>query len=243
MLTDAVLAICRKLHVDIDNSDSWKSVLSESNGFVPMWNSQILWRIRAIPQIREVFSALLGTSDLWVTIDRCHFKPPVEINRSVGIRHFLHWDGDKSESSFMRFQGVLALTDTVVNQGNFVCSPALYEEFVGSGRSAAENRRASGLFDTLSISCEAGSLIVWDYRLLHGNSANLGVLPRIAMYISMMPAGGRAALQARTSSWKTGVWPHGPSRYPGFSEPDDPQPDLSSFWSPVLGVEYSPEES
>lgn len=208
----------------------------ESKCFVPIWNSEALWRIRSDSALPMFFSEILGSSDLWVSFDRCHFKPTWESHPSLGLSWFLHWDDNVSDPLFHRFQGVLALTDNPAYHGNFACSPEVFREYVANGAGAARRLVASGCYSVLQLACRAGELIVWDHRLLHGNSPNLGSEPRIAMYLTMDLQGTAADLSRRSRHFRDGTWPGGKSRYPGFDEERDSGPSLESFpnW---LGVE------
>jgi len=216
---------------------TWAALPNASRGFVPLWNDKILWRIRAQAALLAVFAELFETEDLWVSIDRCHFKPPVEVDPELGAQHFIHWDSDPSDPLFAPYQAAIALTDTPYDQGAFVCSPDAYRFLRDGDHETAGRLRQRGDFDVISVGCRAGDLIVWDHRLLHGNSANVGIAPRLAMYVTMQRSGTEDQRKRRTSFWKSGEWPGGPSRYPGFDRPDVPAPSLQDFWTPALGLD------
>lgn len=235
-LEEAVDAVRSRLKISANDTASWAKVDGTTRGFVPIWNSTELWAIRSEKSIADTFRILHQADEVWTSVDRCHFKPPVETNLSLGAQHFLHWDSDSSDPQFHKYQGVLALTDTPYDQGSFVCSPALFS-LVRDGRvdmaQAAINR---GVAEVIQVGCNAGDLIVWDHRLPHGNSANVGAQPRLAMYLTFDEPGSSSELRKRTDDWRTGRWPHGPSRYPGFDRTDDRAPNLAEFWTEGLGL-------
>jgi hypothetical protein len=106
----------------------------------------------------------------------------------------------------------VALTDAAVGQGGgFRCVPSLYRE---RGRwPKAPVIDADGdetwLADTQghqieAVSAQTGDLIIWDYRLPHGNSRNNSAPPRSAFYVSMYPTSDDRLRRAAIESWKTG---------------------------------------
>jgi len=54
------------------------------------------------------------------------------------------------------------------------------------------------------IPAKAGDLIVWDWRLPHGNSKNLSSRPRLAFYVAMYPNTNTALREAAIASWRSG---------------------------------------
>jgi hypothetical protein len=235
LLADARDDVYATLGVSESDRRTWGSVDPRSRGFVPLWNSAALWSIRAQLCLRDVFAELWGTPDLWASVDRCHFKPPVSANAALGAQSFLHRDADRADPLFTRYQGVLALTDTPLVQGCFRCVPEL---FAPEDDLDHQPQAPDGFFACVEVGCRAGDLIVWDNRLLHGNSPNCGVAPRLAMYVAFVPAGGAEQMRRRTDSVRSGAWPHGPSRYPGFESANTGDyRALLRDWRPHLGVE------
>lgn len=229
--------ICSRLGIDATDSSTWTLVPEESRGFVPLWNDLALWEIRLWPALKAVFVDLLADQNIWVSVDRCHFKPPVNVHPDLGRQHFIHWDSDPEDPLFHQYQGVISLTDNPYDQGAFTCSPEVFEFVRRGDLTEADRLLKSGIFETVQVACEAGDLIVWDHRMLHGNSANTGSAPRFAMYVSMFPAGSENQAADRTRAWKSGHWPHGPSKYPGFDIADSPAVDLSAIAGDLLGFE------
>jgi hypothetical protein len=193
--------------------ESWQDAGGRCpRGFVPLWDHQALWDIRQSPALYEVLSALLGTEDLWVTFDRCHFKPPYVpggAGTATALCHFGHWDEPHGRWPNMPFQAAVSLTDTPPEQGAFVCAPELYRIAVEHGMNAAGERQASGVFELRQIGTQAGEVTIWDKRLYHGNGPNLGSRPRLAFYVSMHATGDDLVRQERQLAWQEGAWLYG----------------------------------
>jgi hypothetical protein len=235
-ITQAEQAVYDCLAISKLHPDSWDHAGVDHRGFAPLWNAEVLWRIRASKLLHVIFAALYDTEDLWVSIDRCHFKPPASRDQRVGLSWFLHWDADSDSPTFLRYQGVLALADTPAFQGCFGCSPDVFHMVKTEGYAAAEKLTGSGQFEVRQVACRSGDLIVWDHRLLHGNTPNLGVLPRVAMYVAMKPSGNRAELAARTRAWSTGTWPY-LNGGPAYN--DERRPSVEQYWTEALGVDVN----
>lgn len=201
--------------VGADNSDpeSWQRAGSRCpRGFVPLWDHQALWDIRQAPPLYELFCALVGTDDLWVTFDRCHFKPPYAAGGAgtdTALSRFGHWDEPHGRWPEIPFQAAVSLSDTPPEQGAFVCAPELYRMAVEHGMDAARAHQARGEYELRQIGTRAGDITVWDKRLYHGNGPNLGIRPRLAFYVSMYPVGDDLERRDRQIAWREGAWLYG----------------------------------
>ncbi len=189
---------------------SWPAASGGLHDLVPLWGHQAQWDIRQYPRFHRIWATLWGTDALWVSLDSCRFTPPRRPGDAAPYP--LHWDHNPWDDEREMLQGVLALTDTAVEQGGFRCVPSLYRDRMA--------RPAAPLIDDdgdenwfcdaagreiVPVAAQAGDLIVWDWRLPHGNSANLSTQPRLAFYVSMFPAGGGEWLsQAPIESWRSG---------------------------------------
>jgi hypothetical protein len=106
----------------------------------------------------------------------------------------------------------VALTDAAVGQGGgFRCVPSLYRERARWPKAPVIDADGdeTWLADTQghqieAVSAQTGDLIIWDYRLPHGNSWNNSAPPRIAFYVSMYPTSDDRLRRAAIESWKTG---------------------------------------
>jgi hypothetical protein len=174
-------------------------------------HSQSMWNNRQNEKIYDAFCQLYGTSELWVSIDRCCFKlPQNEEYPKYNSKGFVHWDLDiwKDLTIPVDLQGVLVLEDTTEEMGGFHCVPGMhleidyfkqkYEKKVNS--STKERFHSRGIpinipsemyfdkkYKLKKIEAKQGDLIIWKRTLAHGNGENLSKIPRYAQYINMYP--------------------------------------------------------
>jgi Phytanoyl-CoA dioxygenase (PhyH) len=195
--------------VPVHDASRWDEHGGEERDFVPTWGHQAQWNIRQHPRMHRIWTEIWGRPDLHVSLDSCRFTPPWKPGHAEP--HAIHWDHDPWDEKTQMLQGVLALTDTAADQGGFRCVPSLYRDRAHWPSSPVIDERgdAGWLPDTRGhaiehVPAQIGDLIVWDYRLPHGNSQNLSARPRLAFYISMHPAGDAALRQANIESWRTG---------------------------------------
>lgn len=237
LLADATRAVLQRVSLSATDQRSRDGHANPKQmGFVPLWNDEVLWEIRSQPGIYELFCTLYGTASLWVSLDRCHYKPPYAIDPEAAINHFLHWDAEIRRTPDVPFQGVLALDDTSPQQGAFTCAPSIYKDVIAGNFERAEERFRTGLYDLVTVGCARGDFILWDYRLLHGNSANLSDRSRLAFYLTMTVTGSERERMKRIESWRSGRWHYGASRYPGFDRLDTEAPRLHGLGRKLLGM-------
>lgn len=165
-------------------------------GGLEMYQHPAMWAIRQYPPMHQVFSELIGTPKLWVTMDRLSYKLP---NKPDDPEHahegFMHWDCDirevVREGHHGSVQGVLSLTDTAADQGGFQCIPGIHQRlaaFIETQGADFDGRDACFDDETFTpIPTQAGDLIIWSTALAHGNTMNATDRPRLAMYVSMFP--------------------------------------------------------
>ena len=192
-------------------------------GMVEVYNHQRLWDNRQSSKIHQVFADIWDTEKLWVSIDRANLNFPIR----PGYRYnaFIHWDYDP-ETKPQQVQGVLALNDqTAENMGGFQCIPWLFRNYDEWKLSQPADRNRfmpdiTGLEDKIvKVPLEAGDLVIWNSSQPHGIRANHSDKPRIAQYISMMPAQeeDQAMREWRISSWQDRIAPQ------GYAFPGDPR--------------------
>ena len=213
--------------MDPDDSATWHNnparpmemVELRGSGMVEVYNHQALWDNRQHPRVYDAFVDLWGTEKLWVSIDRANLNPP---NRAPGeFPGFIHWDIDTSVDPIpANVQGALALNDATVEMGGFQCVPDLYRTFAEWVKKQPAERDPyqpdiTG-FNIVKVPARAGDLLIWNSLLPHGIRPNRSNRPRMAQYISMMPAQERNAdLRAwRVASWRDRVAPEGVA-FPG----------------------------
>jgi hypothetical protein len=205
-------AIFESLGVNRDDPQDWYRPPVHPGGWVEMYQHQALWDVRQDPAVHDLFAAIYGTDDLWVSLDRASFKPPSHPDHpDYDHKGFIHWDLDTSKLPVpFTAQGVLYLTETTEDQGGFQCVPDLFgqlDDWVASQPPDRNPYRPDiAGFDVVHVAGEAGDLIVWDRRMPHGNGHNVSDRPRLAQYVTMRPPqrDDPAALDKRLSAWRDG---------------------------------------
>lgn len=183
-----------------DHPEGWYQLPLERGGMIEMYQHQALWDTRQHPNVHAVFAELYGTERLWVSIDRVNFNPPVHPDHPrYDHPGMIHWDIDPREAATapFRVQGVLYLSDTPVERGGFCCVPghhklierwaATHEAVPGAPEEGKHGPKDKSEITVVPIPAEAGDLVIWTTRLLHGNGRNVSDQPRLAQYITMSP--------------------------------------------------------
>ncbi len=262
-LDNLVAAIWDFLEIDPDDRDDWyrwepfdyddpQTPICPA-GMVSLYQHQALWDNRQYPRVYEAFTEILGTTKLWVSLDRANMKPPARPDRPLwGHTGMVHWDVDTSQTPIpFAVQGVLYLRDTAENQGGFQCVPGfhnIFDEWVKT-QPADRNARFPALdgLEVKSIPGKAGDLLIWDQMLPHGNGHNRSDKPRLAQYITMRPAeeDDEELRQMRLDAWRDRR-PVAPSESRGYRWPSDPRDwehktqspaALTSLGRKLLGVD------
>lgn len=212
------------LGIDPNDPDDWYRPPMPNGGMIELYQHQSLWDNRQYPRVHQIFSELLGTEQLWTSIDRANLKVPSRPDHpEYDHKGFIHWDWDSSNPpDTRRLQGVLYLADTGIDQGGFQCVPWLYrnmDEWVKTQPPDRPVRRPDleGL-EVVPVPGKAGTLVIWDVMLAHGNGHNVSGKPRFAQYITMYPAspGDAERRESRIRQWrehtppKTSVFPGDP---------------------------------
>lgn len=209
-LLDAVIdALWAFLDMDPACPQAWQARLPWHSraGMVELYHHQALWNTRQYPRVHQAFSELFATPELWVTLDRVNMNPPV--NPEDAYPGFIHWDFDPTTWPIpLRVQGVLYLTDTTADQGGFQCIPGSHTRVdeILAWQAPGRNLRLPDVreLEIQPIPGRAGDLVIWHTALLHGNGPNRTQRPRLAQYISMLPAarGDAVQRQDRIRSWR-----------------------------------------
>jgi len=141
-------------------------------------------------RLLKAFAQIWGTADLWTSLDRVSFNPPVRPGVAFpGPR--LHWDISLIPPVAFQVQGMIYLTDTRADQGAFEVVPGFHKRIdawldgLGDG---VDPRRVDLSADARRIAAGAGDLIIWHSSLAHGASPNTGDRPRLAQYVTQFPA-------------------------------------------------------
>jgi hypothetical protein len=200
-------------------------VINPQAGMVEMYHYQSMWEVRQHPALHEVFSAVHGTPELWVSLDRVAFKPPVATDHpEFDATGFIHWDTDINPFPDIPFyvQGVLALVDCEADMGGFQCVPDVYRDLAmfldryPGGRPVPSRPDYAG-YEVRRVPLRAGEIAIWSTAMLHGNGRNTSDRARLAQYVTMNPPPADpqerlSTCEARIESWRG----NGPAPGPSF---------------------------
>ena len=180
-----------------ENPDSWYEAIKAKRSY-QMFTTQGIWDNRSYPKVHRAFSELWRTEKLWVSFDGVGMRLPDRPDYDGGDG-FMHWDLNEEQlragpSSGMRVQGVLMLADTPDNGGTFQCVPGFHrvlEDWVagvdshtlcnGGSRPAVPKMDSPAMagFKVKRVGGRAGTLVIWNSFLPHGNSRNSSDVPRL----------------------------------------------------------------
>lgn len=186
-------AIFEFLGMNWNDPDDWYRLPLTPGGMVEMYQHQTMWNNRQNPKLHQLFTEIRGTEKLCINIDRVNFKPPYHPEHPEYDHHgFIHWDVDTSKLPIpFGVQAVLCLADTNEDMGGFQCVPGFHrglEDWIKT-QPADRNPRTPDMtgIKAVPIPAAAGTMIIWNSLLLHGNGRNLSTHPRFSQYISMFP--------------------------------------------------------
>jgi hypothetical protein len=178
---------------DPDDPATWR--LTEHGIMVQLFRHPALTPARTSPRLLKAFAQIWGTANLWTSLDRVSFNPPVCPGLEFpGPR--LHWDISLVPPVIFQVQGMIYLTDTTADQGAFEAVPGFHKridawlEGLGEG---VDPRAVDLSAGARRIAANAGDLIIWPSALPHGASPNTGDRPRLAQYVTQYPASLRLA--------------------------------------------------
>jgi len=208
--------VWRHVGASPDDPATWyqRDVINPRAGMVEMYHYQSMWDVRQHPALHEVFSAVHGTPELWVSIDRVAFKPPVtEDHPEFDSSGFIHWDTDinRYPDIPLHVQGVLALEDCEADMGGFQCVPGVYRELPAflerypGGRPVPRSPDYSG-YEIERVPLCAGERAIWSSTMLHGNGRNTSGRARLAQYVTMNPPPRDAQPRERMREQRVASW-------------------------------------
>jgi Phytanoyl-CoA dioxygenase (PhyH) len=239
----------RELSVPVHDPARWPEYGAPMRDLIPIWGHQTQWDIRQHPNLHRIWATLWGIDALRVSLDSCRFTPPWQ--PGYAEPYGLHWDHAPRALGVRFLQGVLALTDTAVDQGGWRCIPSLYhapekwpeQAVIDADGDEGWPADASGR-EIVYVPAATGDLIIWDSHLPHGNSKNLAARPRLAFYVSMFPTDDRHERERLESveSWRTGrcvSWWRG---RPGYDRVEPWRPaKLTPLGRRLLGIDPWPK--
>lgn len=215
-------------------------------GMIPMFHDQAMWDIRQHPAMHAAFAAILGQRDLWTSIDRVSFKPPLVSDDAYFALRGVHWDIDSGKVRFplprpRPVQGVLMLAETTEAHGGFHCIPSIFANLESWLADQPADRDPwqmdpSG-YDVVPVTGHAGDMIIWDSLLPHGNGINRTTKPRFAQYVAMAPAIPGQGRDAEIDSWRRGTAPKWAPADPRGIEGQKAPAYLSTLGRRLLGLD------
>ena len=194
----AAAAMWKFLEMEKDDPGTWYEVTDRhrKGGWTDLFHHPALWETRQSPGLHRAFAEIWATEKLWVSMDKCNMKSP-EHPEHPEFDHegFLHWDiGMDQWPPEFNVQGVLYLADTAENQGGFHCLPGVDHTPQSLDATVLEGGSNNSIdikkHKPVAVPGKCGDLVIWDRRLPHGNGRNTAARPRIAQYITMVPAEG-----------------------------------------------------
>ena len=185
--------VWKEVGADPADPSTWR--LTDHGIMVQLFQHPALTPARTSPRLKKAFAQIWGTADLWTSLDRVSFNPPVR----PGVEFpgpQLHWDISLIPPVVFEVQGMIYLTDTSAEQGAFEVVPGFHKcidawlEGVGEG---GDPRCIDLSGQARRIAANAGDLIIWHSALPHGASPNTGERPRMAQYVTQFPPSLRPA--------------------------------------------------
>jgi len=198
-------------------------------------HSKAAWFIRGLPNVKNSFEKIWNTSDLIVSFDALlMWKPWWENQLWIPNTEGLHIDQNPfTKPQFCSVQGMVPLYDVTPQSGGLAVVPKSHLE---NAKFRAEypnwSRPTCGDFCVLSkkdpmqshaklVCCDAGDLILWDSRTVHGGIVGTGgtssstpQLARLSQTVCMTPrawASEKVKTQRKTifqQGKATNHWPH-----------------------------------
>jgi hypothetical protein len=255
-LLEAVAAdIWHHVGASPDEPATWyqPDVVNPRAGMVEMYQYQSMWDVRQHPALHDVFSAVHGTPELWVSLDRVAFKPPVtEDHPEFDSAGFIHWDTDINQYPDIPFhvQGVLALVDCEADMGGFQCVPDVYRDlpaFVDRYRAEGPvpSRPDYSGYEVRRVALRAGEIAIWSSTMLHGNGRNTSNRVRMAQYVTMNPPPADpqprlSSREERVAAWRGNAPGPGTSFYGDARRIEEQRPapaELTQLGRHLLGLD------
>jgi len=188
-LCDAVSRlICTRLGADLSSSDTWYNSHSEWHGLMlQLYQDESINAIKALPEIRQLFTELYGTSRIIANTEKLSFNPPESFTWK--FRHNkLHWDIDFTKPDLQYIQGLVYLNDVPENRGPLTLVPGFHHQFEDWIKTYPDPNEAQQVMQNsltgIPVPGKKGDIVLWLQTLPHAASANYSDLPRFVQYIS-----------------------------------------------------------
>ncbi|MCJ2187027.1 phytanoyl-CoA dioxygenase family protein [Novosphingobium beihaiensis] len=181
-------ALWEALNASPRDPASWPCAETEGI-WVNLYHHPAMEPARRSARAFKAFAQLWGTADLWPTIDRLGFNPPV--TKWHGYRGGgIHWDVSLARPIPFGTQGILYLTDTAADQGALRVVPGFHRTIDSwlDGEGREDPRSHDFTAQARPIPAGAGDLVIWHHALPHDASPNRSQKPRLVQYLNMFSA-------------------------------------------------------
>ena len=242
----AIDAICAFHGIALGDPTTWYCIPPAAWDIVPVHHAQAFWDNRSLPRVHRAFAEILGTTKLWVSMDRGGFKPPARGHPDYDRVPAVHWDAkprDRVRETVPWLQGMIFLTDTAPEAGPFECVPSLYRDaanWLATHPDPRDDEPDIGRREVVRVTGKAGDLLVWNALLPHRSGRNDGSSPRITQYVSMRPAESGKEAAERVALWRERRVPPCWRSFPPTvmdPEPGEGPAHLSALGRKLLGLD------
>ncbi len=173
------------------NPDSWYTHHPEQKGLMVNFSDHpALESNRRSDRIKKAFEQLYGTDQIYKTIDKVSFNPPVMSHYSF-MGSALHWDVSLRLPIPDKFQGLIYLSDCKENDGAFHCVPGFHksiDHWMATVPPGVHPRDfALQTLQPIPVIGEAGDMVIWHQALPHCATPNHGKTPRMVQYLTYFP--------------------------------------------------------
>uniref|UniRef100_A0A7S2IG43 Phytanoyl-CoA dioxygenase n=1 Tax=Helicotheca tamesis TaxID=374047 RepID=A0A7S2IG43_9STRA len=226
--------------IDRNDITTWLQWRLDKRGFMTGKTAQSKgsWYVRGIPRIHDIFAKIWDEEDLLVSMDAViAWKPWWHHSGWIPLTEGLHLDQNPfNKRDFVCVQGMVPLYDVTTTVGGLEVVPQTHtEESKDEFRKRYPQMSYSGDWCPLRrkdplqgcgslVLAQAGDLILWDSRTVHGGVVGTGEirkedkhkaqLARLSIPVCMTPRSwaSKEVLQQRKEAFETGAcmthWPH-----------------------------------
>lgn len=191
-------AIWEFLQKNAHKPESWHLQHPQQSGMMVNFSDHPqLNQNRNSAKIKKAYEELYQTTELFKTIDKVSFNPPVNENHTF-TGSGLHWDVSLHLPIPFGLQGLLYLSDCEGHEGAFHCVPGFHNRIeawlaqIPQGLQPRDIASAQLTKEAVPVTGKAGDFIIWHQALPHCATANYGTTPRMVQYLTYFPKNYKA---------------------------------------------------